>query len=294
MGDSSTTPLVELAERQYGVVTRAQMLALGLSAAAVNNRLRRGALRRLHAGVYAVGHAALRAEGRWLAAVLACGDGAALSHVSAARLWRMSSVPADPAVHVTVRSARVERPGIVAHRGPLTGADVTTERGVAVTTPARTLVDLADVVTFERLRRIADRGVRLDAGAVRRAAARAPNRRGRGAIARLLGDDGTELRTRSGLERLMRRLAHAAGLSTPLINCRLLGRERDFVWLEQRLVVEVDGHAYHAPRGARENDHDRDAELTLAGWRVLRFTDAQLEHDLARVAARLRQAVANP
>ena len=145
-------------------------------------------------GIYAVAHTALRDEGRWLAAVLACGEGAVLSHGSAARLWRMSSVPAEPAVHVTVRGAERRRPGIVVHRSALTPADVTVQRGVPVTTPARTLVDVAAVVPYETLRAISDHGVRLDAGAVRRAAVRAANRRGRAGLARLLGDDGAELR----------------------------------------------------------------------------------------------------
>jgi very-short-patch-repair endonuclease len=290
MHRQAATPLVELAEAQHGVVSRAQLLALGLSKGAIDSRVRRGALRRLHLGVYALGHAALRAEGRWLAAVLACGEGATLSHTSAARLWRLSSVPADPAVHVTIGRGHRERPGIRAHRSPTTRADVTVERGVPVTTPARTLVDLADVVPYETLRAIADHGVRLDARAVRRAQARAPNRRGRGALARLLGDDGAELRTRSALERRLRRLARDSGLPAPRVNHRVEGRERDFAWPGARLVVEVDGHAFHAARGAREADHDRDAELVLAGWRVLRLTHAQVFGEPAAVSARLAQA----
>ncbi|HXS43329.1 MAG TPA: type IV toxin-antitoxin system AbiEi family antitoxin domain-containing protein [Solirubrobacteraceae bacterium] len=290
MGDFSSTALLELVEAQHGVVTRAQLLDLGLSVGALNSRLRRGALRPMHRGVYAVAHTALREEGRWLAAVLACGVGAVLSHLSAGRLWSMSAVPVDRAVHVTVPGADRARPGIVAHRAPLTGADVTVHRGVPTTTPSRTLVDLADVLPYATLRRIADRGVRLDAGALRRAGARAPNRRGRGAIARLLGDD--ELRTRSNPERVLRRLARAAGLAAPVVNERVVGSERDFAWPGQRLVVEVDGHAVHAPRGAREVDHERDAELVLAGWRVLRFTADQLEHEPAGVVALLRRALA--
>jgi very-short-patch-repair endonuclease len=288
---SATAPLVRLAETQYGVLTRRQLEALGVSPEAIKSRVRRGALRRLHAGVYALGHAALRDEGRWLAAVLACGEEAALSHTSAARLWRLSSVPADPAVHVTIARGHREHRGIVVHRAPMTGADVTVQRAVPVTTPARTLVDLADVVPYETLRAIADHGVRLDAPAVRRAQARAPNRRGRGALARLLGDDGAELRTRSALERRLRRLARGAGLPAPLVNHRVEGRERDFTWPAERLVVEVDGHAFHAARGARESDHDRDAELVLAGWRVLRLTYAQVFGDPAVVSARLARAL---
>jgi very-short-patch-repair endonuclease len=288
------TALAERVEAQHGVVTRLQLVAFGVSTSAIDSRLRRGALRPLHVGVYAVGHTALRPEGRWLAAVLACGDGAVLSHLSAARLWDMSSVPADRVVHVTVPGGDHARPGVATHRAPSTGADVTRHRGVPTTTPARTLVDLADLVSYATLRRIADHGVRLDATAVRRAQVRAPNRRGRGKVARLLGDDGTMLRTRSGLERHMRRLAREAGLEAPLVNHRILGHERDFAWPRHRLVVEVDGGPYHAARGAREVDHERDAGLVLAGWRVLRFTDAQLDHDAAAVTGRLARAAAAP
>jgi very-short-patch-repair endonuclease/predicted transcriptional regulator of viral defense system len=290
----SATALVEVVKAQHGVVTRAQLRALGLSPEAIKSRVRRGTLRRLHVGVYAPGHAALRDEGRWLAAVLACGEGATLSHLSAARLWGFSSVPADPAVHVTVARTHVGRPGVVVHRARLTGADRTVRRGVPVTTPARALVDLADVVPVAQLRRIADHGVRLDADAVRRAAARAPNRRGRGALARLLGDDGADLRTRSALERRVRCLLREAELPQPLVNARVLGHERDFAWPVQRLVLEVDGHAFHAARGAREADHDRDADLVLAGWRVLRLTAAQVFGDAAAVTARLAQALGAP
>jgi very-short-patch-repair endonuclease len=287
MDRRGSTRLADYLAARHGVASRGQLLRLGLTAAAIDSRVRRGALRARHIGVYVSGHVPLSDEARWLAAVLACGEGAVLSHTSAARLWRMSSVPADPAVHVTVPRTQRRRPGIVVHRSPLTGADVTVERGVPVTTPGRTLVDLAAIVPYAALRAIADHGVRLDVFAVRRAAARSCGRRGRVNLARLLGDDGSNLRTRSRLERRMRRLARHAGLEPPLINQRIHGHERDFAWPAQRLVVEVDGHAFHAPRGAPEHDHDRDAELVLAGWRVLRFTDAQVFGDARRVRAAL-------
>jgi very-short-patch-repair endonuclease len=201
----------------------------------------------------------------------------------------MSAVPVDRAVHVTVRGGERRRRGIVVHRNALTRADVSVVRGVAVTARARTLVDLAAILPSATLRRIAGRGVRLDAEALRRAAARSSGRRGRVSPARLLGDD--ELRARANPERVLRRLARAAGLAAPLVNRGVRGRVRDFAWREQRLVVAVDGHAVHAPRGAREVDHARDAELALAGWRVLRFTADQLEHEPAVTVALLRHAL---
>lgn len=284
-----STAVVELAERQHGVVTRRQMLALGVGPDVMKRRVRSGVLRPVHRGVYAVGHAALGAEARWMAAVLACGAGAVLSHLSAARLWGMSSVPFDREVHVTVARVQRRHPGIVVHRAATSGADVTRHRGIPVTTVARTYVDVADEVGYATLRRMADHGVRLDADAVRRALARAPNRAGRGKLVRLLGDD---VRTRSGLERHLRRLVREAGLPAPVVNRRILGAERDFAWPDRRLVVEVDGRRYHEPRAARERDHERDARLVLAGWRVLRFDDVQLAHEPATVVAVLTQALA--
>lgn len=134
--------------------------------------------------------------------------------------------------------------------------------------------------------------MRLNRGALRRAQQRAPGRSGRGSIARLLGDGG--LRTRSRVERRLLRICRDARLPRPSINERVLGRERDAVWRAQRLVVEVDGHTYHAPRPAREDDHDRDAELVLAGWRVVRFTEDQLFDAPEAVAARLTALLAGP
>jgi very-short-patch-repair endonuclease len=275
--------LAELAEIQHGVVTRAQLVSLGLTGAAVDSRLRRGSLRLVHRGVYAVGHAALRDEGFWLAAVLACGPRAVLSHLSAGCLWRMR-VRRDPQVHVTA-TRRSGPAGVVVHETRhLSPADITIEHGIRVTTPARTVIDCADLLTFAELRVLADHGVRLDVAALRRAQQRAPTRAGAGRVARLLGDD---VRTRSGLERRLRKLCCDARLPSPRINERVSGHERDAVWPGHRLVVEVDGGAFHAPKPAREADYERDAALVAAGWRVVRFTYDQVTYEPAQVAARL-------
>lgn len=138
---------------------------------------------------------------------------------------------------------------------------------------------------YERLRALADHGMRLDAAALRRAQARAPGRRGAAAIARLLGAG--DLRSRSALERRLLRVCRDAGLPRPRLNARILGRERDASWPAQRIVVEVDGHAFHAARPARADDHERDSELVLAGWRVVRFTAGQVFGTPRAVAATL-------
>ncbi|MGZ4269809.1 MAG: type IV toxin-antitoxin system AbiEi family antitoxin domain-containing protein [Solirubrobacteraceae bacterium] len=286
VGESVT----DLAERQWGVVTRAQLTALGVSERAIEGRVRRGALRRLHRGVYALGHAALRDEGVWLAAVLACGPGAVLSHLAAARLWGMRTSRGDMPVHVSLVAGRSDPAGVIVHRTRrLSGADVTVERGIRVTTPARTVIDCADTLTYAELRVLADHGVRLDTAAIRRAQQRAPNRRGAANITRLLGD---EIRTRSALERAFRRLCRDHDLPAPRFNQRVLGHERDAVWPAQRLIAELDGHAFHAPKPAREADYERDAALVAAGWRVVRFTHDQVFHEPDAVAARLAALLA--
>lgn len=277
--------VTDLAERQWGVVTRAQLFALGLSRGAIDNLVRRGRLRRIHAGVYAPAGVPLRDEGVWLAAVLACGPGAVLSHQAAGRLWGMWVPWQDRSVHVTVTAGRAAPPGITVHRTRhLTRADVTVERGIQVTTRPRTVVDCADTLSYEELRALADHGVRMDVAALERARARAPGRRGSPNLARLIASDP---RTRSKLERAFRKICRQLGVDQPLINEKVLGIERDFVWRAQRLVVETDGGTFHLPKLARERDYDDDARLVAAGWRVVRFSHDQILHESEAVAARL-------
>lgn len=286
MASPVTAPLIALAESQHGVITRAQLLALGLTAAAIDARLARGTLRLLHRGVYALGHRALTDEGYWLAAVLAYTPDVVLSHFSAARLWGMR-IPgrSGKLVHLTTTRHQRGGSGVLVHRTRRIGpADVTVVRGIPVTTVARTLVDCADLLTYPELRQLADHGVRLDAEAVRGAQERAPGRRGAGRVNRLLGSG---IRTRSKLERAMRRLCRDAGLPQPLINEVILGYECDAVWPATRLIVEVDGGEFHAPKPAREADYERNAALAVAGWRVIRFTYDQVVFEPRLVAARL-------
>ena len=215
-------------EKQWGVVTRAQLLELGVSVAAIEKQVTRGDLMRVHRGVYALPGVPLRDEGHWLAAVLACGPGAVLSHLSAARLWGMRAPRGDGRPHVTLAAGRARPPGIAVHRTRrISRADVTVERGIRVTTAARTVIDVADITTYDELRTLADHGVRLDAEAIERAQARAPGRHGAPHIARLLGSG---IRTRSTLERALRKLVRTTPLPTPEFNAKVLGRERDAVW----------------------------------------------------------------
>lgn len=244
----------------------------------MERRLASGHLVRLHRGVYAVGHAQLRPEGRWLAAVLAAGPGAALSHRSAAALHGIRE--SQGAIDVTT-ARRVQVRGVLIHRTTrLDAEDVTTRRGVPVTTLVRTFLDLAAILTAEQLGKLVretDRAGRLDVRAMharidgRRAAAARALRAALAAHARLA----TSL-TRSELEDRFLALLDAHGLPRPLTNHPVLGMKVDAVWPEQRLAVELDGWAHHHDRAAFEEDRARSAHLAVAGWTPVRFTHAQV------------------
>jgi very-short-patch-repair endonuclease len=233
--------------------------------------------------VYAVGHTVLTRNGAFTAAVLACGEGALLSHRAAAELWRIG--PRSAFLDVTAPAAR-KRPGIVVHRGSL---ERMRHQGIPVTTPARTLIDLADVLNRRGLERALDEAEyhRLDLTGL----APLPGRRGAGALAAVLREHRAgSSRTRSELEELF--LSHCSkhGLARPEVNVHVEGRERDFVWRAARLVVEVDGGRSHRTRKGFEQDRVRDAELVAAGYRVMRLTERRLERAAEEVVDQLRRA----
>jgi hypothetical protein len=280
--------LAELGRRQHGVVSRAQLIALGLTPAQIDGRVRRKVLHRVHQRVYAVGHLALTRNGRFMAAVLACGEGAALSHFSAAVLWGILQ-DRGQAIHVTAEKKRVCR-GVVVHQAPLQGERVR-RAGIVVTTPARTLVDLADVVRKRRtLERAFDEAEYL--GLDWRAAAPRHGRRGSGLLASVLAvhTPGTT-RTRSELEEMFLTLCDRSDLPRPVVNGRIGGYECDFVWHDQRVVVETDGGAAHGTHRARQRDPVRDAELQLSGWIVIRVPYLRLLNAPDAVAAQMWTAL---
>ena len=275
-----------LAGRQHGVVTRAQLAALGAGRCAIERRVASGRLHRVHKGVYAVGHTALPRNGTLIAAVLACGEGALLSHRSAAELWRIG--PRAAYIDVTVPGRR-RPPGIVVHECALRDGDRTALHGIPVTTPARTIIDLADVLTRRGLERRIDEAeyLRLDLTGLEPL----PGRRGAGTLARLLAEHSAgSTRTRSDLEEIFLHLCETHHLTQPRTNERVGGHEVDFVWPGPRLIVEVDGAAAHRTRKGFEEDRARDAELTAAGYRVMRFTHRRLRREPEAVADQLRRA----
>jgi hypothetical protein len=285
--------IAELATRQHGVVAWFQLRDAGISRGLVDFRLAERRLHPVYRGVYAVGHRALSPEGRMLAAVLALGPTAVLSHRSAAEHWGLLR-GASSVTHVTVpgRGTRTRRPGIVVHRTPETSAE--TLRAIPTTTVARTLLDLAATAP----RRTLDRAIEgaevlrlFDLAALepllteRRPGVRAL----RAALAAY--DDAP---TRSELERRFLDLCSEHGLPRPLVNVPVAGHVVDFLWPEQRVIVETDGLEWHSARGARARDHDRDADLTLAGYRPQHVNWRQVVHEPAKLAALVRRLLDGP
>lgn len=287
--------LADLATRQHGVITRQQLFELGLTRKAVDSRLQSGRLHTLHQGVYALGHERLSRNGRWLAAVLAHGDGALLSHRSAAALWSLTGAPTQP-VDVTSPHGRPGRQGIRLHRARLHPDDCAHHAAIPVTSVSRTLLDYAEVVDEHGLRRAfeeADRLHLLHLADLEETCDRGRGRRGLGKVQRLLREAQRTTTTRSPLEDRFAAFCRAHRLPPPSTNVSLLGSEVDAFWPEARLVVELDGFAYHHHRTAFEQDRARDTALQAAGYRVLRLTHRRLEDDSATVASQIRRLLAS-
>jgi very-short-patch-repair endonuclease len=280
--------LAALAKRQHGVVSRSQLIRLGLGRGAIDSRLRSGRLHAIHRGVYAVGHVSLSKRGIWLAAVLSGGEGAVLSHASAAALWRLID-PTGP-IDVTSAHGRPGRKGIRLHRGVVHPEERTARHGIPVTSVARTLLDVAELGPEGTLRRAfeeADRLGLLRWGTLELVCRRGEGRHGLAAIRHLMAE-ARDRPTRSALEDMFVALCRKHRLPTPAVNAPLLGFEVDALWPRQRLVAELDGFAFHRHRAAFERDRTRDATLQAAGYRVVRFTYRRLEQEPAAVAAQLR------
>ena len=270
----ATNVIAALANAQHGVVARWQLRALGLSNTAIS-RSAAGRLHRLHHGVYAVGHSVLTREGRWMAAVLAAGTDAVLSHITAGGAWALRPLGAG-LIHVTVPgdSGRKRRPGIRIHRSrTLTPQDTTTHLGIPITTPLRTIIDLASTLEPLALEQALDQADR------------------RGLI------DFAELKTRPiprSLQAVLSRYTPAP--PSPAANSRTASspsattttsrarsatpsskaKKSTSPGANRRLIVEVDGYGYHRSPSRFENDRERDVMLTIAGWHVMRFTWTQV------------------
>ncbi|HEY8866156.1 MAG TPA: type IV toxin-antitoxin system AbiEi family antitoxin domain-containing protein [Solirubrobacteraceae bacterium] len=287
--------IADLARVQHGLVALGQLRAIGLSDDAVHGWAERGRLHRVHRGVYAVGHPLLDGHGRWLAAVLACGPGAALSHRPAAALWGLLTDTGGVEVTQPSGTGR-SRPGIAVHRSDLT-RDVTAVAGIPVTTVARTLCDLAGSVPRRALERaVAEAEVRrLDVGDLDARLRANAGRRGAARLRAVLDDRTEPALTRSELEERVLALCDRGRMPKPSVNEWISlsagsGVEADFLWQDKRLVLEADSRTVHATTKAFEADRRRDQRLAIAGYRVIRTTHRQVVHrpaELARTLARL-------
>ncbi len=279
-----------LARRQHGAVSHWQLIALGVSASAIDRRVADGRLRRIHRGVYAVGE--LDRRGRWMAAVLACGEGALLSHRDAAMLWNLRETNRR-AIDATAPGARRRsRPRITVHGAALHPDDRVEVDGIPVTSVSRTLLDLAEVVPPTQLRRAyeaAERHRHLDVVALNDVIARSNGRRGLAALLALLEYDPAPARdSKSDLESALLDLVREVGLPLPHLNVLVDGYLVDAHWPAARLVVELQSYEHHAHRQAFDRDYAKLGRLTLAGYQVLPLTYRQLKQERDWVVASLR------
>lgn len=276
--------LARIAYRQHGVISRGQILAIGFDRGFIERAIVEGRLHPIHAGVYAVGHARLSQDGVWVAAVLSAGEHAALSYLSAAQklgiVDRYAGLP-----HVTVQRGHADgAASIILHRTRELPADHRTERdGIPLTSPHRTLVDLAAILPARRLRfavEAADRLGLLDVAALVALCDASAGRRGVGRLRRIAQEQrGAIARTKSRPERLFLKLCLKRGLPEPRVNARLEGYEVDFYWPDAKLVVEIDSYTFHRSWPQIQRDHERDAHLKVCGHDVLRYTEQRLRTD---------------
>jgi very-short-patch-repair endonuclease len=288
--------LRELGAAQHGVVARAQLLGRGLSVYAVDRLVRARRLTVLQRGVYQIGPLPLpRAAEK--AAVLASGRDARLSHRTAARLEGMLEAAGPVStVEVTMPRRKHRRlEGVRIHRvRDLRTDEVTLVDGMPITTPARTLLDIAETETARVVEQAYAKALRMrlvTPDMMLDIVERHPNHRGAPLWRRLLAEHGAPAFTRSEAEEKLLDIARSARLPRPELNVQVLGHELDFVWRDARVVAEVDGYAFHASARSFAADRRRDAELTAAGYRVLRFTWSDVTEGRMATVVRLAQAL---
>lgn len=289
--------LCGLAGRQHGVVARWQLLEAGVGRRAIDTRLGRR-LFPVHRGVYAVGYVVTRTESRWMAAVLAAGPGAVLSHHSAAQLWGLAPRARRPA-EVTRPTYFRPQPRIRAHRAELAEDEKTEVDRIPVTTVPRTALDFAALASRRQLERALNEmevQQRTDPLSIPQLLARHPRRRGSRVLRDLLAA-GAQAGgvTRNEFEELFVPLLDSRGLPRPRFNADIAVGGRfvnvDCLWRRERLVVELDGRAAHGTKKAFEDDRERDRLLIADGWRVMRITWRQLKTHGDSIASDLRRAL---
>ncbi len=291
--------IAELADRQHGVVARGQLRALGFSPRAIDGRLQQARLIAVHRAVYAVGHRLLTIEGRWMAAVLAGGDEARLTHRSAADLWGLTGL-ARPHADVTVPRRRRPRSGIRFHESSLPSDEKDVVAGIPTSTVARTLLDLATVTGAVRLEQAMSRAERralADSPSLVELLNRYPRRRGSGTIRKIFDRQrlGSDIAL-SELEVRFLEFLDSRGLERPEVNAvvEVAGQRLmvDCLWRSARLVAELDSRTHHDQDRAFETDRARDLALAAAGMTAVRITWRLLHFDAAVLESELRAALA--
>jgi very-short-patch-repair endonuclease len=283
-----------VAAAQHGVVTRAQLLAHGIASHAIDRMIRSGRLLVLSRGVYQVGPLP-QPRTAVMSAVLRCGVECRVSHSSAGALQGLLSAMNEK-VEVTMprrRRRRIE--GVQVHRvRDLRPDEVTVVGGIPVTTPARTLLDIAETMSARDVEQALAKAFRMRLVThddMRAMVERHPHHRGAPLLRELLDMEGGPAFTRSEAEEKLLELIRTAKLPMPELNAMVVGHEVDFVWRSTRLVAEVDGYAFHNSRRSFAMDRRRDAELAAAGYRVLRFTWSDLTDGRLATVVRLAQAM---
>jgi very-short-patch-repair endonuclease len=286
--------VVALAARQRGAASRPQLLALGMTSSAITRWTEGGRLHRVHHGVYLLGHPVPAPLAHEQAALLACGDDSCLSHRTAGRVHGL--IEWDGPIDVTTRRHRGRPKGVTVHTTRrLESRDTTRRHGLRITTIARTLLDLAECLDDAELERAVESAFaqrRVTEKQLRDLIARSPGRHGAAVLGALLdyrGDDGF---TRSRAEDVMRQLTRRARLPQPRANARVGGYEVDFLWPEERVIVEVDSWAHHSSRASFEQDRRKRADLQAADYTVLPVTWRQMTGQPEAMAARIAAALA--
>jgi very-short-patch-repair endonuclease len=284
--------IVALARHQHGAVSTRQLLDAGVGPHAIDARVARGWLRRLHRGVYAVG--ALESELTAPAgAILATGGRAVLSHRTAATVWGIVPARPEDPVEITLLDARSKgRRGVLVHTGRLATKDIRTRHGMQLTSPTRTLRDLAQTAPDELDEALNEAQIRRLVTAKDLQRLLTLPQCGVRALRKAI-DDSPGL-TRSEAELKLLALVRSAGLPMPRANAKVAGHEVDLHWPDHNLVVEFDSWTYHSTRAAFERDRRRDVDLQLAGQRVLRVTDRHLTREPLALVARFAAALATP
>jgi very-short-patch-repair endonuclease len=293
--------VARLAQCQHGVVARGQLLAIGLGRVAIVERLNHGHLHEIYRGVYVVGSRRISRKGKWMAAVLAGGEGTLLSHRSAARLWKLMPFAAERVEVTSPGSSRVRRDGIVSHRSTVADDEWLMKDGIPVTSPFRTIFDLAAIGRMRELERAfheAEAREVTDRVSLPVLLERYPGRRGAKNVRALLGSAEPVGITRNDFEEAFLALVDAHGLPRPRMNADLSVRGRffeiDALWEEQRVAVELDSRGIHGTRKRFESDRQRDRILVAEGWRTMHVTWRQLREEPAAIVADLKLALEQP